>query len=126
MMESAFFQDGPTVKSEPFCLNQESFSMSSMMPTTMAALQLQSPQMEKGSFPEVLRDKSESGKSPSKLKLWKSLLRNTAAEFGPFRSVKTTLKLSQQVVTDLASYGTSESTPDSFACSKLLPSSKLS
>jgi hypothetical protein len=82
--------------------------------------------MEKESFLEELKVKSESGRSLSRPKLWKSLLRNTAAEFGPFRSVRTTPRQSQQAAMDLAFYGTSESTPDSSACLKLLPSNKLS
>ena len=105
MMENLSFLDGLMVKSEHFCLNQVNYSMSSMMPITMDVLLSLLLTMEKESFQVELKDKSESGRSPSKLKLWKCHSKNIEAEFGVFKLAKIVMLLFQLVVMDLVFYG---------------------
>jgi hypothetical protein len=49
--------------------------------------------MDKGLFLEEQKDRLGYGKSQNKLKLWRPPSKNIAAEFGPFKSVKITLRL---------------------------------
>ena len=125
-MGRASFRVGQTVKSEHFCLSLENFSMLSMMLITMGA-QL-SPQLltEKGSFQAEPKEKSESGKSPSKPKLCRYPSKNIAVESGPSKSAKTIPKLYLQAAMGHASFGISRNTPVCCACSKLQPSSRRS
>ena len=111
-MESQSFQVGVMVKSELSYLNLVNCFTSSMMLTTTDAQQLQQLQMEPESFQAVPKVKLESGKSQSKLKLWKLHLKNTGAEFGPFKSTKIILKQYQPAVTAHASFGTSRPIQD--------------
>lgn len=60
-------------KLEPFCHNQGSFFMLSMMPTIMDVPQLQPLLMDKGSFLVELKDKLGFGRSQNKPNLWKLL-----------------------------------------------------
>ena len=112
MMENRSFQVGVMVKSELSYLNLVNCFTSSMMLTTTDAQQLQQLQMEPESFQAVPKVKLESGKSQSKLKLWKLHLKNTGAEFGPFKSTKIILKQYQPAVTAHASFGTSRPIQD--------------
>jgi hypothetical protein len=51
--------------------NQENYNMLSMMPTSKESLLWQPLPIAKESFQEVMKEKSESGKSENKLKLCK-------------------------------------------------------
>lgn len=105
MMVNVLYLDGLMEKLEPSCLNQVNYSMLSMMLITMDVLLSLLLLMEKESFLGVLKDKSESGKSLNKLKLWKSHSKNIEVEFGVSRLAKIAMLLSQLVAMDLASYG---------------------
>lgn len=82
--------------------------------------------MEKGSFQVEPKEKSESGKSPSKLKLCRYHSKNIAVESGLSKSARTTPKLYLQAAMDHASSGISKNTPVCYACLKLQLSSRRS
>lgn len=81
--------------------------------------------MEKESSQEELKEKSESGKLPSKLKLWKFPSKNIEAECGQFKSAEIIALPSQQVVMVPAFYGTSRNIPECSVCSRRQLLSKL-
>ena len=81
--------------------------------------------MEPELFQAVLKVKLESGKFPNRLKSCKPHLRNTEAEFGQFKLVKTIHKLFQQVVMVHVLFGTLNLIQDYYVSSNQQPSNKL-
>lgn len=124
MMENLLFPDGQMEKLEPSYLNQVNYCMWLMMLIITDAHLWLLHLMVKGLSLVVQRDKLEFGELRNKLKLWKPLLKNTGDKFGQYKLIKTTLKLSAQVVMDHVSFGTWRTTQEYYAYSNLLHSSK--
>ena len=82
MTEKVSFRVGQMVRLEFSFLNQANSCMSSMMLTTMVALQSLQLQTAKGSSQEVPKDRFVFGESQNKLRLCKSPSKNIEAEFG--------------------------------------------
>jgi len=106
MMERVFSLDGMMAKSELSFHNQESCSMLSMTLTTMELQLLPQLTTARESSQEAWKEKSESGESENKLKLWKLLSKSIEAELLILRSTRETLKLLVPVMMALASFGT--------------------
>jgi hypothetical protein len=112
LMENLFFQDGMMVRSDLSFLNQENFSLPSMMPITMELPPLLEPTIAKRSCQVEWKVKSEYGELEDKHRLWRDLLRSTEVEFLILRSMDKTLKLFPLLMMDLASFGISLTTPE--------------
>jgi hypothetical protein len=102
-------------KLEPSFLNQENFSTSSMMLTTMESPLSPSLQIAKELFQEVWKERLEYGESDLKLKLWRHLSKNTEEESVILELVKILTKLFHHLLMGLALFGTSRLILESFA-----------
>lgn len=125
MMENQLFQDGVMVKLEHFYHSLGNYCTSSTMLIIMDAQLYQQLLMEPESFQVELKDKLEFGKYQRKLKLWKHRWKNTEAEYGQSKLVRTVLKLFQLVEMDHASFGILNLIQEFYACSSRLHLNKL-